>query len=231
MRRQLKSPSPSTAVALLALFVALGGTGYAAVKINGKNIKARTITGKKLKSKTLTGHKLGNSTLTGAKLKADTLTGREIRESQLGTVPRADVAPTAGSANAIAGGAAAGFVPRGKVLDTDVVKLAATGTSADTSPLKTVFTSGPFTLQAACWNAAGGKTALRFLLTSAEAGSIVTNESLPLDTTDEEVSRDPDDAAAAWAAPGGATLFSSIYYGIKSLGADCLVAVDGVATP
>ena len=230
MRRQLKLPSPSIAVALLALFVALGGTGYAAVKINGKSIKAGTITGKKLKNKTLTGNKVRNGTLTGNKLRGDTLTGRQIKESTLGTVPRADVATSAGTANAIAGGAAAAFVPRGKVLDTDVVKLAAVGTSAGTSPLTTVFTSGPFTLQAACWNAAGGKTAIRFLLTSTQAGSIVNNETLPLDTTDEEVSRDPDDAAVAWAAPSGATLFSSIYYGIKTLGADCMVAVDGVVT-
>ena len=231
MRRQLKWPSPSTAVALLALFVALGGTGYAAVKINGKSIKSGTITGNKFKNKTLTGNKLANSTLTGGRLKGDTLTDRQIKESTLGTVPRADVATTAATASAVAGGTAAGFVPRGKVIDTDVVKLAATGTDAGSSPLKTVFTRGPFTLQAACWNAAGGKTAIRFLLTSTEPGSIVNNETLPLDSTDEELSRDPDDAAAAWAAPSGATLFLSIYYGIKTMGADCMVAVDGVVTP
>jgi hypothetical protein len=138
------------------------------------------------------------------------------------------VATSADSANAVAGATAAGFVRRGKVLDTDVVKLPAIGNSADTSPLKTVFTSGPFSLQVACWNATGGKTAIRFLITSAEPGSIVNNQPLPLDETDEVVSRDPDDAAVALAAPSGATLFSSIYYGIKTLGADCLVAVDGV---
>ena len=37
----MKRVSPSMAVALLALFVALGGTGYAAAKINGRNIKDR----------------------------------------------------------------------------------------------------------------------------------------------------------------------------------------------
>jgi hypothetical protein len=142
-------------------------------------------------------------------------------------VPRADLATTASTANAVAGGVAAGFVRRGTVIDTDVVKLAATGTSAGTSPLKTVFTSGPFSLQAACWNASGGKTAIRLLFTSAEAGSILNNQTLPLDTTDEEVFRDPDDVAAMFAAPSGATLASSVYYGIKRLGADCLVAADG----
>lgn len=62
-------------------------------------------------------------------------------------------------------------------------------------------------------------------------GSILNNQTLPLDTTDEEVFRDPDDVAAMFAAPSGATLASSVYYGIKRLGADCLVAADGVASP
>ena len=49
----IRRPSPSMSVALIALFIALGGTGYAAVKINGKNIKNGTISGKKLKNRTL----------------------------------------------------------------------------------------------------------------------------------------------------------------------------------
>ena len=44
MRRALRSrPSPAMVVALLALFVALGGSGYAAVQLNGKTIKNGTI--------------------------------------------------------------------------------------------------------------------------------------------------------------------------------------------
>ena len=75
MRRALSNrPSPAMVVALLALFVALGGTGYAAVKVNGKNIRNHTIAGKKLKR--------------------NTLTGTQIRESRLGTVPRAGYALT-----------------------------------------------------------------------------------------------------------------------------------------
>src|SRR5215212_1656503 len=142
MRRHLKPPSASTGVALLALFVALGGTGYAAVKLSGKDIRAGTIAGKKFK----------NRTVAGKKLKGNTLGGRQIRESRLGTVPRADLAARAGTADALAGGAAAGYLRRGKVLDPDVMKLPAVGTSAGTSPLKTVFKNGPFTFEAACWN-------------------------------------------------------------------------------
>jgi hypothetical protein len=62
-------PSPAMVVALVALFVALGGTGYAAVQLNGKNLKGRSVA--------------------GVKLKRNTLTGAEIRESRLGVVPNA----------------------------------------------------------------------------------------------------------------------------------------------
>jgi hypothetical protein len=62
-------------VALIALFVALGGTGYAL---------------------TITGGQIKNSTITGRDVKRNSLGGREIRESRLGTVPRAGVAERIG---------------------------------------------------------------------------------------------------------------------------------------
>ena len=40
-------------VAVIALFVALGGSSYAAVKLNGKNIKKNTVTGKQVKERSL----------------------------------------------------------------------------------------------------------------------------------------------------------------------------------
>ena len=57
-------------VSVVALFVALGGSSYAAVKLNGKNIKNRTIA--------------------GAKLKNNTVTGTQVNEGALGPVPNAD---------------------------------------------------------------------------------------------------------------------------------------------
>jgi hypothetical protein len=73
MRRAFSArPSPAMVVALAALFVALGGTGYAAVQLNGKDVINRSIAGKKLKR--------------------NTISGAEIRESRLGTVPSARTA-------------------------------------------------------------------------------------------------------------------------------------------
>lgn len=81
-RLPFSRPSPALVVATLALFVAMGGTGYAVNKINGRQIVKNSITGKKLKK--------------------DTLGGREIKETKLGKVPAsatADSASTAGNAD------------------------------------------------------------------------------------------------------------------------------------
>lgn len=56
----------------LALFVALGGSSYAAITISGSSIANRSIPAKKLKR--------------------NTITGREVRESRLHRVPEARVA-------------------------------------------------------------------------------------------------------------------------------------------
>lgn len=80
--------SSAHVLAAIALFVALGGTSYAAVKINGKNVKKGTITSRALK----------NRTITAGKVKRNALGGTEIDESKLGKVPSAASADTATSA-------------------------------------------------------------------------------------------------------------------------------------
>jgi hypothetical protein len=60
--------SYANVTATLALFVALGGSGYAAAKIRGKDIAPRTITAKHLKRGTLTGKELARGAVTAVKL-------------------------------------------------------------------------------------------------------------------------------------------------------------------
>jgi hypothetical protein len=55
----------SNAIAVLALFLALGGTVYAAGKISGNQIKPHTITGKQIKSGSLTGKQVVGKSLSG----------------------------------------------------------------------------------------------------------------------------------------------------------------------
>ena len=45
--------SPALVISLIALFVSLGGTGYAAVKITGKSVKDGSLTGKDVKNRSL----------------------------------------------------------------------------------------------------------------------------------------------------------------------------------
>ena len=72
-------PSPSLAVALVALFFAMGGTAYALV-----------ITGKSIKNGTVTGVDVKNRSLRGGDVMGNTLDGEEVNESALGPVPSAD---------------------------------------------------------------------------------------------------------------------------------------------
>jgi hypothetical protein len=88
MRGKSRRPSPALVIAIVALFVALGGTGYAASQINGKSLKNNSVPGKKLK----------NKTVAAGKVKPDTLTGAQIQESTLGTVPSASTAASAANA-------------------------------------------------------------------------------------------------------------------------------------
>jgi hypothetical protein len=42
-RMPRRTPSPAMVVALIALFIALGGSGYAAVTVTGRQIEDRSI--------------------------------------------------------------------------------------------------------------------------------------------------------------------------------------------
>lgn len=56
-------PSPALVISVIALIVALGGTAYAAQKINGGSIFKQSIGGGKLKKNTLTGFQINNQKL------------------------------------------------------------------------------------------------------------------------------------------------------------------------
>lgn len=49
-----KRPSPALVLSLIALFVSLGGTGYAAIKITGKDVADNSLTGRDVKNESLT---------------------------------------------------------------------------------------------------------------------------------------------------------------------------------
>jgi hypothetical protein len=71
-------------VALVALFVALSGTSYAAMKLPRNSVGTA---------------QLKNRAVTGKKVRADSLTGKQIKESSLGKVRAAELADRASAAN------------------------------------------------------------------------------------------------------------------------------------
>lgn len=96
--RLVRHLSFSNVIAMLALFIALGGAAYAGTKINGNSIKNGSIGGGKLKNETITGNKLKKGTITGAQIAPGTITSSSINESTLGPVPSAQTATTATTA-------------------------------------------------------------------------------------------------------------------------------------
>jgi hypothetical protein len=83
MARIWKTLSFSNVLSLVALFVALGGSVYAAGKINGSQIKANSLPGNRVKAKTLTAKQVKPGSLTGTQIKAGSLTGAQIKAGSL----------------------------------------------------------------------------------------------------------------------------------------------------
>jgi hypothetical protein len=83
-----RRPSASLVIACLALFVALGGVGYAAATIGSAAIVDNSIKSKDVR----------NNDLRGKDVRADTLQGADIDESSLGKVPSAANADNAAHA-------------------------------------------------------------------------------------------------------------------------------------
>lgn len=121
---------PMVVAAVVALVAALGGTVYAAGKINGHAVKVkslpgnrlalRSVPGNRLKPKSITGAMLAPGSVGAAQLAPGSVTGVQIDLSTLGTVPnathadKADVAQTAKDAETAL---SAGTAENAKTLD------------------------------------------------------------------------------------------------------------------
>jgi hypothetical protein len=96
MKQQSWRPSPAMLISLLALLLALGGTVYAANRINGRTIRARSIPGNRLRLRSVPANRLRPGVL-GRQITGP-LTGADIDEGSLGTVPSAVHAQSADTA-------------------------------------------------------------------------------------------------------------------------------------
>lgn len=156
-----KRPSPAMIVALVALFVALGGSAYAASKIGTKDIKNNAITTAKIKKNAVTAAKVKKNAITTAKIKDGAVTGTKIDAATLGTVPNASHASTADSATN-----ATNF----SRYFTSGLKKASVG---QTVPLANV---GPFTFTGVCEDLGGNKYRAQVYVTTSAAGSYLYSD-------------------------------------------------------
>jgi hypothetical protein len=105
MKRLLsRRPSPAMIVALLALFVALGGSSYAAVKIGARDIQRGAVGTRAIANNSIRSADIRNATVSGVDVKDDSLTNADIDNANLNaksaeTAARATTATTATSAS------------------------------------------------------------------------------------------------------------------------------------
>jgi len=122
--------SPALVISLVALFVALGGTGYAAFKVGPRDIKTDAVGSRAVK----------NGSLKGKDLRRGTVGGREVNEGKLdagklgvvgnaGHASSADVATTAGSAATAANATTVGGVTVMKIAVSDPIPSTGTTTT------------------------------------------------------------------------------------------------------
>ena len=95
-------PTPALVVAFVALFAAMGGFGYAAVKIKQSSVKTKNI-----KNAAVTTDKIANGAVTTPKLAPDAIAPNAANAAKLG-----GVAP---------GGCQTGWLKASLVVDTDVI--------------------------------------------------------------------------------------------------------------
>jgi hypothetical protein len=217
MRFRAASPSPALVVAVIALIVALGGTGYAAVVL-----PAHSVGKKQLKRHAVTTNKIHRNAITGSKVKNNTLTGRDINEQKLGEVPaaqhaesavnaaaalRAGSAATAGNAAALQGHGAADFVSSGAYQQI-LFKLQA----GDTREL---VRNGPVSIYARCATVAGDDTLRMYAKTDVNGAIMLTAWGDTLDgstandflnTTTPEAQREWDNSAGGDPAAGNTAI-------------------------
>jgi hypothetical protein len=91
----LSKPSPALVISIIALFVALSGTGYAVSKVPKRSVgpsqlRVDAVRNKNIKAGAVSRSKIRAKAVTATQVATDSLLGRNILESSLTKVPDAD---------------------------------------------------------------------------------------------------------------------------------------------
>lgn len=152
-------------VAMIALFVALSGTAFAATKLSNnsvttKTIKNKAVTDAKIRNSAVNSAKIKNRSILGRDVRNDTLTGAQINESSLGQVP---------DAAKVGGIAPADLVTKSSNVQWNVPM------NRGDAP-RTLATFGPFTITGRC-EIAATNTSANFDITTSANDTYVSGDS------------------------------------------------------
>jgi hypothetical protein len=110
-------PTPAFAVAIVALFVSLGGVSYgvATGSIDSREVKDKSLRGQDLRANTITAREIRSRSIDGTDIRVDRVGGNAVKEEvlesgKIGKVPSAgsaDTAASAGDATRVGGKSAA----------------------------------------------------------------------------------------------------------------------------
>jgi hypothetical protein len=93
-------PSYANVAATLAVFLALGGTSYAVLRVGSDDVIDNSLRSRDVRNGGLLGRDLRNRSVQARDVRRDSLGGGVIKESALGAVPRAANAERLGGASA-----------------------------------------------------------------------------------------------------------------------------------
>ena len=142
MKRFARLPSPAMLVALAALFVALGGSAYAAIRITGANVV--------------------NNSLVGADIKNKALAGRDVKPDSLGRIPIKEERLDASKFGTVKNSAAVGGATAKKIEPFTL----------NLGQGRELLKAGPLTLTANCRSAGGDQIAEIVVTTSSNDAAV-----------------------------------------------------------
>lgn len=196
MKRVRSKLSFSNVIAMLALFVALGGSAFAATQLPKNSVGS-----KQLKKNAVTSAKIARGAVTGAKIKLNTL-GVVPNANHATTADSANSAKTAGSANTA--NTASSATNAGHAASVDgllifpTIRVNADGSLASSQRYE-LGSRGPFNFYARCYDEAGSTHSVEYIEVTSGNATFGTEhadsqESLTPATPEEE--REVNDATA-----------------------------------
>jgi hypothetical protein len=205
-------------VATLALFIALGGSSYAAIALTNNSVRSKHI-----KNGQVRNADLGANAVTAPKVKNGSLLAQDFAPGQLPAGPQ--------GLKGDKGNPGAPGAPGAATVTSGNVPIAAAGGAGTTATLVSV---GPITYSGNCRDLGGGTFRLEIRIASSEAGAIAASGSGHLDLTTTPTQ--------FWFAQGNAGELSNetqqvitpgenghradVIVGIHKFGSDCVARVD-----